>query len=595
MPGGPWRAGANDRETPTIAAAPEACQSGPERTAIHGTVPGDGPCITFGPRTREERPWSILDHHGATKGHPMGETRVDLFHLLEDLRDAYAGSLEETILSEIIANSLDSGARSIHLACDPVRASLTVTDDGAGMQRRQLARYHDIAASTKTKGQGIGFAGVGIKLGLLISEEVTTETRRAQTHVATRWRLASRHRAPWKWVPPPGGVTTRGTAVSLKLTNALSPLLDPGFVETTLRRHYQTLLERDFEAILAEPYPEGVRITIGDRPLDPEPHPSAERAWLEVRMARKRKPSAVGWLERTPGELAEDRRGIAVSTLGKVIKRGWDWLGVTPTNPERICGLIEVPALAECLTLNKADFVRSGARGATYLAYRKAIQESVARQLAAWGDARDTGEDQRRRATRPVERDLERVLVEMADDYPLLSALVERREGGQRRLPIGVAGAAEARTLVAASLVSRETWLEPGGESPIAGDPESLASMGVEAAETPEQVRPPHSNVALPGSGRERRPARYGLSIQFESRDGDPEIGRLVESTVWVNAAHPAYRRAAASRSEGYHVALAVAMALAPLAAEPAGERAFVGSFLERWGAALDSPLRRGR
>src|SRR2546427_1656085 len=56
----------------------------------------------------------------------MGETRVDLRHLLEDLRDAYPGSLEETILSEIIANSLDSGAHSIRFLIDPVSATLTI-------------------------------------------------------------------------------------------------------------------------------------------------------------------------------------------------------------------------------------------------------------------------------------------------------------------------------------------------------------------------------------------------------------------------------------------------------------------------------------
>jgi hypothetical protein len=39
----------------------------------------------------------------------LGETRVDLHHLLEDLRDAYPGALEETILTEVVANSLDSG------------------------------------------------------------------------------------------------------------------------------------------------------------------------------------------------------------------------------------------------------------------------------------------------------------------------------------------------------------------------------------------------------------------------------------------------------------------------------------------------------
>jgi hypothetical protein len=49
----------------------------------------------------------------------VGETRVDLLHLLEDLRDAYPGSTEETILTEIVANALDSGAGQIVLTTDP--------------------------------------------------------------------------------------------------------------------------------------------------------------------------------------------------------------------------------------------------------------------------------------------------------------------------------------------------------------------------------------------------------------------------------------------------------------------------------------------
>src|SRR2546426_9164017 len=108
----------------------------------------------------------------------MGETRVDLLHLLEDLRDAYAGSLDETILTEIVANSLDSGARRIELTADPATRTLTITDDGSGMKRAEVRCYHDVASSTKTRGQGIGFAGVGIKLALLICEWVYTESRR---------------------------------------------------------------------------------------------------------------------------------------------------------------------------------------------------------------------------------------------------------------------------------------------------------------------------------------------------------------------------------------------------------------------------------
>jgi hypothetical protein len=59
---------------------------------------------------------------------------------------------------------------------------------------------------------------------------------------------------------------------------------------------------------------------------------------------------------------------------------------------------------------------------------------------------------------------------------------------------------------------------------------------------------------------------------------------------VWVNEAHPAYRRAAASRSEGYHLALAVAMALAPLAVEPGQAQRFITTFLDHWGRAVDRP-----
>lgn len=88
----------------------------------------------------------------------MGETRVDLEHLLEDLRDAYPAGLEETILTEIIANSLDSGASRIVMMADPAQSTLAVVDNGSGMQRKAMRQYHDIASSTKVRGQGIASA-----------------------------------------------------------------------------------------------------------------------------------------------------------------------------------------------------------------------------------------------------------------------------------------------------------------------------------------------------------------------------------------------------------------------------------------------------
>ena len=504
----------------------------------------------------------------------MGETRVDLLHLLEDLRDAYAGSLEETILTEIVANSLDSGAAEIRLTTDAGAATVDIVDDGRGMSRGELRRYHDIGASTKIRGRGIGFAGVGIKLGLLACADVVTETRRGKTHVATTWRLASRHRAPWNWTAPPGLVGVCGTAVRLRLQNALSPLVDAGFLERTLRCHFQPLFETAFDRILARAYPSSVTFVVNGRALARgDIGPTAS---LAVRVGRQRMPSAVGYLERPGAPLPADAQGVAVSTRGKVIKRGWDWLGVSPAEPGSVGGLIEVPALTECLTLNKADFIKAGARGAVYLAYRKALQEAVAAQLAEWGET--PAPEVRRGAPRRFERDLQSVLDELAGDFPLLATLVERRAGGQRRLPLGAAaGTAPAAGVVALGATLGEEPAQPAAEA---------VPQGPAPPSSTERERDSHtSGTVVPGDPRgPKRPAHHGLRIQFERRPDDQQLGRLLESTVWVNTAHPAYTRATAARADAYHVALTVAMALAPLAVEPADAHAFVTAFLTRWG-----------
>ena len=535
----------------------------------------------------------------------MGETRVDLQHLLEDLRDAYTGSIEETILTEIVANALDSGATRMRALTNSLAATLTIVDDGRGMQRRELARYHDVAASTKRRGEGIGFAGVGIKLGLLVSTEVITETRRGATHVATRWHLASRHRAPWKWIAPPGLTETRGTAVQLVLASPLSQLLDSGYVEEIVRRHFQALLDPTFAEVLRRHYPTGVRFEVDGRELVWSTPHGSQRASVAIRLGRRRTPSALGYIERN-GFAAADREGIAISTFGKVIRRGWDWLGLAPAEHARITGLIEAPDLAACLTLSKNDFIRTGSRGASYLAYRKAIQEVVSRQLADWGDRRD-GESRPRMAR--LERDLERVLEDLADDFPLLRSLVDRRAGGQKRLPMPGRGdervpaplfanvplgheVSEAGTQVTTALPTKPPEGPATPTSPLSpNEPRPAESEPEQDQQSPAPDASHQQSNAIAAAGLDnvagrRRPVRYGLLVQFESRPGDPELGRLVDSTLWINDAHPAYTRAVASRSLGYHNALAVALALAPLAVEPSQEHAFITQFLSQWGGA---------
>ena len=300
-----------------------------------------------------------------------------------------------------------------------------------------------------------------------------------------------------------------------------------------------------------------------------------------------------------PVSLPEERRGVAISTYGKIIRRGWDWLGVTPSSPDRIGGLIEVPELAACLTLNKGDFIRTGPRGATYLAYRKALQEAVSRQRAAWGDDREATDEAPPREVRPLQRDLAQVLEDLAVDFPLLASLVETRAGGQKKLPLAGSGnGGEIRAFITGSIAEQaESYAAEQPRAESAPDETAGATGRSPSEPNPIETAPTihPASATLAGRGGTRRPAHYGLDIQFDQGPDDIELARLVQSTVRVNQSHPAYRRAIISRSLGYHIALAVAMALAPLASEAANEHVFVTAFLCRWGEAIEEKPQRKR
>ena len=217
-------------------------------------------------------------------------------------------------------------------------------------------------------------------------------------------------------------------------------------------------------------------------------------------------------------------------------------------------------------------------------------------QFAAWGDSRDQPEPVRPRAMRTLERDLERVLLELSEGFPLLASLVEHRRGGQRRLPLAPQVGASSGLGFGPELSSTAPADENAADAAAAAP--SLDAPGEKDMSPPPSASElPAAGAALPKPRGERRPIKLGLAVQFEDRPGDLEPGRLVESTVFINRAHPAYQRAAASRSEGYHIALSVALALAPLAVEPTGEHAFVTAFLSHWGEAVSgrTPSRRRR
>jgi hypothetical protein len=431
----------------------------------------------------------------------MAETRVDLRHLLEDIRDSYPCPAEEAILSELIANSLDSGCSSIDITVEPEQHRLTFVDNGESMTPRQFEQYHDIAATTKVRGRGIGFAGVGAKLALLVCREVLTEARRPRRCLASRWWLEDDYRAPWEETASLGIVPgAKGTGVRLHFSReAASVLLSADGVREIIRRHFYPLLDHEFAKVLCHIYPDGVAISVNGERVAVPPIDTKAAEYFVVRRGRQRRPIGIGFLVKSTRRLPEDRRGLAISTFGKVIKRGWEWLGITPVNPGMLTGVVEVPELVQCLTTNKCDFMRDPNSLQKYYKFRKGIQDAVTGVLENFGERREP-EARPDRTMRKLQKEIDGVVAEILPDFPELAPLF-----GRKRSSAGGPGMAldSEAAIVAGGVDGRDD----GGEESAMGEADQA-----KAGSDSDSVQPEPTGLSGErASRREPRRRRPGL------------------------------------------------------------------------------------
>ena len=505
----------------------------------------------------------------------MGETRVNLKHLLEDIRDGYPYPPEEVIITELIANALDSKASVIRFLVESDCQTISIIDNGEGMTSKNLEKYHDIAATTKMRGKGIGFAGLGAKLSLLVAKEVMTETKRGSFHKATRWRLESTQRAPWEYVEPTGLIdSNNGTAVSILLCDKDSPLLDPNFVERVIQVHFFPLLHNKFREVLKYIYEKEIHFWVNDRIVQlPKAIEGIQNKPFIVKGGRG-KLIGIGFLGKSKEALPEGQRGLAISTYGKVIKRGWDWIGISPRNPANLTGIVEVPLVVEILTTNKADFLQDINSKQKYYRYRKAIQKSIEPVLRELGEI-NTSRERPERKIEPLEKEIDRVLEKVLDDFPELNPLLGKRRKGEKvdgvipdsqYSPVGK-GVDGVDTMTGTK----------GGSGEGAG---IEATEGENQGERIEQKLEPTE----PGRihiGRKKRP---GLMIGFDDDPNREDLGWLLNNTIWINEGHPAYKKAKNSGAENYHIVFSIAWVLSNYLEESKSPQIFIGRFLSSWG-----------
>ena len=513
----------------------------------------------------------------------QNETRVNLRHLLEDMRDSYSTPLEEVILTELIANALDSKATRIDFFVDTTARFIRCVDNGGGMKRQQLKEYHNIASSDKVRGQGIGFAGVGAKLSLLLAERVVTESKGGRgSRAATEWRLTNPYRAPWKFIPSSDAVLfSRGTSVTMHFTDDQPHLLKKEFVVDTIIKHFYPLLH-DYlkQEILHFVYRKGLEITVNGELLSLSEGEQRIDNGFRVFLGKSRKPIGAGfltkkvleqgWLSRLAGKMPDERHiasGLSVSTYGKVIKTGWEWVGIIPRSAEELVGIVEIPALSEVLTTNKSDFLTDAVHLRKFYRLRKAVQEAIVPVLRLLGEFAAEQKTNTAKNVKPLERQIETALDGLSSEFPELETLLGTRRGQ------GVGAKKEDNY--------RKKEIHPKG------DGEVLAEV------TPVTLEDKSKNKEKIEKGEHTASRKKpGLTLALEDlSDARDTLGRMIEGTVSVNTLHPAWKKALETKQEEYHILVVVGLVLADFVAPEKHPLEFLAKFLSSWSTVgSDSP-----
>jgi hypothetical protein len=466
---------------------------------------------------------------------------VNVRRLVRNIADQYDFAPQMAALLELVANALDAKSTLINIHYDANRGQLVIEDDGAGMTKAQFRDYHDFASSAKARGSGIGFAGQGAKLALNFCSRVVTETWSRDWRGSSEWRLEGSD-APYRVreddLP---SLDHQGTRVILHLGGDSKDFYTRRLIQNVLFEHYYPFIDNDLRPkypTIVEKYARGVTILLDEKPVV-EPSLEARLAYLKpITITVQRQPKAFGWFGVYGGsQPLPIPPGIMLCTFGKVIER--TYFKKEPRDKEQIFGWIEAPYLIEAVTTDKCRFQKGNKKWEGF--FRRAQAE-----FTLWLEQHHLVERAIRKSTNNfagAEREINTIL---------------------RNMPELALFATHAKQDAAV--------LAPGGELVSSG--QRLPRLDTEEFEPPAPSESEPSfeqdvqrqvlttlGDAVPGEVR-ARVIRGGVHLMEDMRDDKSEEAWFDGTTVTINQAHPAYRKAAQSGNLNYHIFKCVALSL---------------------------------
>lgn len=501
------------------------------------------------------------------------ESSVNFKNLIKDLADIYPYDVNEVILVELIANALDAKAINISIEYDSVNNVLVVSDDGKGMSAENFDEYHDFAAGLKTRGTGIGFAGVGAKISFNIANKVITETFSQTFHGGSNWYLKSNKKLIWEDIEPKN-ITNHGTRVEIHFSKKLeSPYTITKNIKEIVKKHYLPLFDKTFLDTYSKWgfYSKDLRFIVNRQVLEPveiQDEYNLEKVKKFVpKKAGKRIGLGILGLSEREYPFSADMVGVLLCSYGKVIKT--DLFNQFPGNiGTRIFGMVEVPEFVHFLTTSKTDFIRK-------LSHRRfeSLYSPIRQEFKNWLE--ELGIQSAEIVGNNEAITLEKELKKLIDDIPELSDFLGFRT--KTKVPQENKNG------------STEASIQEGADITFPDGDGQKGMVGIKAPGENEGEALVAENGGTEKANPISRVSRRGPKISFVEAKERNELAWVDGNTISINCGHPSYIRAQKNPlSKRIHNLFAIANAIQKFILEEEDihneKFSFIDKMMAAWG-----------
>jgi hypothetical protein len=462
---------------------------------------------------------------------------VNVKRLVQNIADQYPFKPHIAAVIELVANSLDAWSSLIEITLNKGNGILEIVDNGTGMGKREFIEYHDFAASTKTRGKGIGFAGQGAKLALNFCKKVVSETWSTNYRGYSEWYLKGND-APYKIFDSQLlSLKNIGTKVTLYLDRQSINLYTEELIEDIMLEHYFPLIDSQLnEEYHKVFYKNGIRILLNGKEIIKDP---SVKSLIEDRkdivITFFKKPKAVGMIGRIKN-VNDLYPGVMICTYGKVIER--QYFKKEPKEKEKIIGWIEAPYLIEAVTTDKCRFQRGNK---TWEGFFKKAQK----EFSIWLEKTGLIEKQAK-----SELDYTRLEKEINSILKNLPELTFFGSKSQRDVAIPDTNGEKME-------IGKGIQKVPGTR----GGETSGEGVSVYPGEETGEASTLESGEGIPAIPKPRT-IRGGIKITEDERPDLYKEAWFDGETVTVNKSHPAYTKARASSFLNYHLLKSVVMGI---------------------------------